>query len=655
MTTVFNTFTIGIVSKITTMLETLLRAELNKDGSGGGETTVVSLHCSQMKEWGVRGGAVELRAIQDDGSNRRFNFINRIWQHNELEHRLEYVMDALTCRGEVLWYLQEDPDNPGMYLIEFFVGGQNNPNPEYKVFYREGGRVIEKIIIRYSYDYELHNTKQKKWVQLVINEEVVQQSEGLQKPDFNQLKTFTPSNVKSFRNPFFPYLPCVISKNNPRRLGQKGVGDFDNIRSLIETHEQLVSKAHKNLRIFSNPILVTTRKAEEVMSRTHNWNNTWAAANRYYDLTGTPYSGSTSTHDVRNFGEQRTPMGTDNIDSSEGTLDTIFGNVDAGERFGFIQADPVSGDQNLWIRSLRELIHWILGGIDPLGISASSTFGEIKTLFGRVQNSADKKASSLYGQTGLCKIFERILWKEEIRYKEALFRYIKLNFPQLSAQINEPREITDDFAQQVYELKQSGFELLQNMPQLPGILPLGDRTLVWRYTREVFQNTTREQLDRSIAARNEREDGLTQEWVLRKQYPNMTDQEIKNAMSGFSPRVVEAAAGSINSLIRLYAQFMQIPDPKDPEQAWGLSLGLPELLEQSLSTLRKEIAYGQPEYQPADEHKSPLTFKDILAKEQIRADELPLSVWRGGTRVAPTTLSDAVAMADRLYRAGLPR
>jgi hypothetical protein len=88
------------------------------------------------------------------------------------------------------------------------------------------------------------------------------------------------------------------------------------------------------------------------------------------------------------------------------------------------------------------------------------------------------------------------------------------------------------------------------------MLPTGDREVMWRYTREVFQNTTREELDRSIAARNEREDGLSQEWVLRKQYPNMTDQEIKNAMSGFSPRVVQNAAVGIQTTLQLFQQFL---------------------------------------------------------------------------------------------------
>ncbi len=37
------------------------------------------------------------------------------------------LFDGLLCvSGEILWYFQPDPENPGLYRIEFFVGGQNH-------------------------------------------------------------------------------------------------------------------------------------------------------------------------------------------------------------------------------------------------------------------------------------------------------------------------------------------------------------------------------------------------------------------------------------------------------------------------------------------------------------------------------------------------
>lgn len=612
------------------MLESLIRAVLERDGKEGGESTVVALHCQQMREWGTRGGNIEHRPIQDPTGDR-FKFLTKLRQHNQLKQRYDHIMDHLVCRGEVLWYFSPDLDNLGMYRIEFFSGGQNHPDPQFKIFYKPGGREMEKVVIRYSYDDESPGTyiKRQRWVTITITKDSVTQVESLNKPQFDCQSTsagsyanYAPQGEPQFAwnqttqrydNPFKPYFPVVVSRNNARQLGQQGSDDFYAHQSLIETHEGLVIKAHKNLRMFANPILVTTRSAQEVMSQVGSAaGNTWASANRYYDLGNTPYSGSTHTADVPSWGMQRSPFGTSSINSTEGSLDTIFGNMGESERFAFIQADAVSGDQNLWIRQERELIHWILGGVDPLsGISSGATFGEVKTLFGRVQNTADKRSDALFGDTGLAKVYERIFWREEQLFKNWLFSTLVAAYPKAFAGLNSPEQLSDEVCQRIWELRKDGQIQIPDNPV--GMLPSGDREVMWRYTREVFQNTTREELDRSIAARNEREDGLSQEWVLRKQYPNLTDQEIRNAMSGFSPRVVQNAAVGIQSTLQLFQQFMQIPDPENPKAPWAIRLGLPQLLEQSMKTLQREMAYGTPVYEPADEIQ-PLTLNDVLTQ-----------------------------------------
>lgn len=665
------------------MLESLIRSVLERDGkAGGGESTVVALHCQQMREWGVRGGNVELRPVQSDPKQIRLKFFQKLWESNQLSERLDTVMDAFVCRGEILWYFQPDPHNQGNYIIEYFVGGLNHPDPQFKVFYKKGGREIEKVYIRYSYDQETPGTvlKQKRWVKIVIDENSIEHSESLSKPDFDwgfsagSFANYSPQGdpqfswmqSERFENPFKPHLPVVLSKNNASQLGQPGSDDFYWIQNLIETHEQLVQKAHKNLRMFSNPILITTRSAQDVMSQTTGWANTWASANRYVDGMGTPYSGSTSPVDVPVWGMQRSPFGMQQVNYSEGSLNTIFGNVGEGERFAFIQADAVSGDQNLWIRQLRELIHWILGGVDPLsGISAGATFGEVKTLFGRVQNTSEKKANALFGQTGLCKVFERILWREGNLFKQWLFALCKRFYPQEFSTLADWMQLTDETTQDIWNLINQDIQALKQrgvLPSIPevGIMPFGDRRITWRYTREVFQNTSREELDRSIAARNEREDGLSQEWVLRKQYPNMTDQEIRNAMSGFSPRVVQNAAVGIQTTLQLYQQFMQLPDPQNPKAPWGLRLGLPDMLEQAWSTLRRELSYGQPIYEPATEEKPQLTLGNIALQLQGIQDESAVYAGDGSTSTPvlpalssmglPSSVADAVT--GRLYRAG---
>ncbi len=605
-------------------LESQIKAVLARDGKDGSESTVVALHCAQMKEWGIRGGNIEFRPIQDDKRDTRLKFITKIWEANDMKQRLDYISDVFTCRGEILWLFLPHPEKRGEYQIEFFTGGLNNPDPQYKVFYKPGGREIDRALITYSYNQELPGGfgGQKIWVKIVVTPERIYQSESLNKPLLGRAEAYqtipynygafleTNQATNSYENPFAPYLPIKISKNNPRQLGQQGVDDFYQIKELIEKQEELVMKAHKNLRMFSNPIFVTTRSANEVLSQ-EAAPNTWAAANRYVDMSGDMFSGSTHPSDSPAWGMQRTPFGLTSTSTTEGSLDTVIGNVGERERFGFIQADAVSGDQNLWIRQQRELIHWILGGIDPLaGISAGATFGEIKTLFGRVQNTADKKSQGLFGTHGIAGIFELILYREEQIFKNWLFATLVTFYSKEFGGLTSPAQLSDEICQQLWSLKESGEFSMPGEHQ--GLVPLGDREVIWRYTREVFQNTTREALDRSIEARNQREDGLSQEWVLRNQYPNMTDQEIRNAMSGFSPRVVQNAAIGINTMMQLFQQFMTIPDPENPKAPWGMRLGVPQLLEQAMHTLQKEISYGTPVYEPAEEPAKPTSLAEVL-------------------------------------------
>jgi hypothetical protein len=272
----------------------------------------------------------------------------------------------------------------------------------------------------------------------------------------------------------------------------------------------------------------------------------------------------------------------------------VVGNVKDGERFGYIQSpDAVSGDQNIFIRQLRELIHWTLGGVDPLGISASATFGEIKSLFGRIENTAMRKADILLGDKGLCKLLSKILLVEERKCKVAITSFIVEQFLNGDATASElvKETLTDNLFRNIY------FYLTQEIGlELPGLPPLGQRDCTWRYTKDVFQRTTREMLDASIVYRNEREDGISQEIALSKLYPNMRDDEIRNSMSGFSPRVVTSALEGIGASLQLYTQFMQLPDPQNPQIPWAVSLGLDKLVAQGVLTLQKEITYNQPEY-----------------------------------------------------------
>ena len=605
--------------------------------------TIVALHCEQMREWGTRGGNIEIRPLQDSTEKKRMNLITKVWNENQLQQRLDYIMDCFVCRGEILWLVLPDSSMRCGYTIDFYVGGLNHPDPQYRVFYKPGGRQIERVSICYSYEGQgsfnstqfvnSSNTRLvTKWVRIdVSGDEIIVQENLDQKPDLFALENSQDNNFNNtfnginqptkriYPNSFTPFVPVTISRNNQRRLGQEGSDDFSWLKSMIETHDNLVSKSYHNLSLFSNPIFVTSRNQQEVMGGSGNNTptQTWASSNRFVSHDATGYS--TNTRDIMSYNEVRYPGGKTSVgglETSAGTIDTIISNVGADERFGFVQPPAaVGGDHNMWIKQIRELIHWSLGGVDPVGgLTSGSTWGEVKTLFGRVQNTADKKMTSLM-QFGLCEVFEKIIYREEMMWKTQFFDYINRVFPN-QYPFQKAEQIPDQMCQQFYQLNLQSQQpqdpnnpqptLPVPLPKFQGLLPFGDRTIKWRYTRDVFQLTTRESLDLSIAGRNDREDGLSQEYVLRKQHPDMTDQEVKNVMSGFSPRVVGTVLQSIQQLIQLNGMLMQMPSPENPQLPWAITLGVPALIQQGIKTLEKELAYGVPQYEDAS--KTDVTY-----------------------------------------------
>lgn len=589
---------------------------------------------------------MEFSAVQDPWGERE-KLIDKIWHDNQLTLSLDYIMDCLVCRGEILWlYL---PDGDGGYYIDFFIGGQNNPDPEYKVFYAPGGRKIQRAVIIYSYEQELGGAlpgmssvygnssysptstaymtgyslgkTQKRWVTLVVDEDKIVQYESLQKPAFAHFNPTSPQVVSTeagtfgevarYLNPFSPKIPVEISKNNARRSGQQGTSDFHWLANHINSHDEMLAAMRENITTFAGPTLVTTRNAESVLQESAN--NalpggvipSWASENRYVDMYGDAYSGSTNPLDVPAVGMSRTPTGFLPMSgTNKRRIATILGGIQPDERFAYIQPDPVTADQSQYVRQHRELLHWMLGGVDPLGYQGI-TFQEYKSLFGRLEINALKKAIALF-KYGLCKVFENIVGLEERKFKYWIFLGLITSYPEQFQGLVSPDQITDEMAIQVYRLLNEGVMVFpRDLPgstgKHVGLIPGGDRTCTWRFTRDVFLRTSRELLDWSIISRNRVQDGYAIDWVLRQENPEMTDQEIRNAQAGFSTRVVDAEFAAFRDMVNSYQFFMGQPDPENPEVPWGVRLGYPQMMETMVNVLRKELDYAKPRLQEPDD------------------------------------------------------
>lgn len=615
-------------------LENIIEQALGeKDSDGSVKTTVVNLHLSQMREWGVRGGNIQFKAVQDFNKIRA-NFINRIIQKNEIKNRLDSIMDNLAARGEILWLLSVDELNESGYSVEYFVGGKKHSNPEYHVFRYPKKEIrelktkptnnIKCVCIKTSEDKDmasvdtvnahmlsaLQGSLLKDWYLTFFDSEKIIEFKLAQEPKnlkswYHLYYQYKQNNAgdsiytaEVFENPFAPDIPIRISPNVKHKKKEIGVDDFSPHADLIEEHNELLMSASDNISIFNNPTLITSREATTVLDSIKNQENelilnSWAGQQGYRSVI--------TKHGRTNY---RMPK--------------VIGNVREGERFGYIQTpDAVSGDQNIYIRQLRELLHWMLGGVDPLGISSSATFGEIKSLFGRIENTAMKKSESLLGENGLCSLLSLAIKQEEKKAKVAIIKYIVARF--LSSPENAgliERELDDSSFRNLFFYITEEEKL-----ELPGLPPLGKATCSWRYTKPVYSNTTREQLDESIIYRNKREDGISQEQALSQLYPTMSDEELRQAMSGFSPRVVQSGLDAILSALQAWDRFMRVPDPSDPESGvpWAIKLRLHEIIEQGVITLQKEMQYNIPDFKEAPDYENiNLQLSSLL--EKLSAD-----------------------------------
>jgi hypothetical protein len=594
------------------VINRLIKAQLSRDGDDGGKGTVVPLHCAQMREYGSRSGMIQFDCPQDDDENSRGNALKKWFLSNDLGSKADYIFDVFVCWGEVLWFIL--PLNDGDFWIEFFQGGLKHTEPQFKIYYKNGGRDIETAVIRYSYEKEnsMGNmplpTKSNggtstttRWIKLIITAEsiVTMDCGSVPNLDVNYSQYSFGNNVKVDPNPFAPHLPIALAVNNPQQTGKQGTGDFHVIAGLIENHEKRLEWVDENLETFGNPSLVTTRSATEVTETAmSDVPNTWASNQGFRDSVGDGYSGSSSK----------------SLSGRRGRLNKkvakIIGNVGQDERFGYIQTSPVPGDLTQYIRNDREMIHWCLGGVDPIGISTSPTFGEIKTLFGRVQNTANKKAQSLFNALG--KLFSLAIGYQEQKFKAAFIIAIS-NSPRLAKQIPNLENLSDEQCQRLYQLSRNGqLDSFKFNFTPTGLPPMGDRSVSWRHTTEVYKPSTRDLLDLSIVGRNMREDGLNQEFVTGKLYPELSPKEIQAATSGFSPRVVESQLNGLNSLVQFYQQCMQVPGSQDPKIPLAIELGISELIATGIESLKKELNYGRPIYTAASSSSTPDSLPDFI-------------------------------------------
>lgn len=572
-----------------------------------GGTLVVENHLAQMVLFMVRKG-IELLPEQDDRFGSRKKFIKKLWSFNQLGIHLEHLVRTFCAKGKLLFYLR--PTEGGDYEIDFFDKDQ------FRDYYDEN-RTLDKVIIRYSYKEALPNDVgfslggyhgndgpsphaaegTMKFVKLVITKDEIKKSVSDSLPTWNDLDPR--SSIEVYKNTL-GFLPCVVARSCPKGKGGDSDGDFDRLASHIEGHDRMSRAAYNNLIQFGNPSLITTREASEVLE----------TAMEEETIGNGIYSGRHSTNASEGgFFGRRTPSTLNtsvpyaNAGMGNRRVKKVIGGVGPEERFGYISPDPITPDHARSIRENNEKIHWALGGIDELGLSANATAYERKSVFGRVDATTERKALGLYTY-GLCKVVEMAIAAEEDLFKRTYL--IALN------RVKDPAEPTIILTEaQIRERIE-----LEGVPRgVFGLPPLGSREVIWRYTGPVFVDSPRDKLDKSIVARNFQELGVGSKEALQTVFEGATEDELEEMLSGGFPfRYSQAVMNSAEGALRLFQATLPIPDPENPGQSLGIRF-LP-IVVRAIETLYTELSYKE-KYEPASPGDIPEYANGIAPYERF--------------------------------------
>ena len=599
----------------------ILTAAKERRGDLSVDTMIVSSHLAQMRMFMLRRG-IEFFAEQDSFGYRK-EFLSKVCEHNMLDMKLDSIVDHFLCDGQGLFYFRPAGDN---YQLLYF------PKDNYRA-YRDQNNDISNVILIYSFNVQGGTSMdmfpdqdgrggKKKYIRLNVFKDRIEQTVSDEKIDFENSMggpmMAMPGQTETLTNSL-GFIPAIEVFNHMDCTGEAtGNGEFEWLSNQIMYHDELVKNVRKNLKFFGNPTLISSRPKHDIIESgeggegfrpTISSQAGFAAIGRSSTRVTEPFGGASAMD-----GQIKVPR--------------VIANLEPTDRISYLTPDSVSGDQNMYIKQYRSEIRLALGGVDDIDFGTAATAYEIKTLYGRVASTAEKKARALFTY-GLCRLFALMIQHEEHMFNESFAVAIGLVKPEIPLREdfgngeNSTEEYTaanDKFIKEFQKYEQQRSEAIRvtletgDMPNgVTGLIPDGSTKVSWRWMGEVFEESSDEILQNSIVVRNLQEAGVGSIEALKYLFPNKTEEERSAMMSGFPFRVVQQTQQSINSFIGLLGNLYQLPHPQTPDLplASDPNLDLTGFLYRSLEYLRKELSYSG-NYKPSssDADTSKLTDAD---------------------------------------------
>ena len=608
-------------SAVKSQFTQILTAAKERRGDLSVDTMIVSSHLAQMKTFMLRRG-IEFYAEQDSFGSRK-DFVQRVCEENMLEMKLDSIVDYFLCDGQGLFYFRPTGDN---YQMLYF------PKDSYRAYRNQAGE-LESVVLIYHFNVRRTNALdayptqdgrggKKKWIQLKVYKDRIEQTISDEKIEFeNEMGADVfkmPGQTETLVNSL-GYIPAVEVFNHMDCTGEAtGNGEFDWLAHQILYHDELVRNVRKNMKFFGNPTLVSSRPKHDILDSDseNTFRPTISSQAGFSPIAG--IGGSTRVSQ---------PFGSSSVDGQI-KVPRVIANLEPTDRVQYMTPDAVSGDQNMYVKQYRSEIRLALGGVDDIDIGTASTAYEIKTLYGRVAATAEKKARAMFTY-GLCKLFSMMIFTEEDMFRRSFAAAMGMEEPvsPLPEDYQDPEEYEKENEKYLKKYQKFVAERDEALrvtldggdipPGVTGLIPDGNNKVSWRWMGEVFEESTDDILNNSIVVRNLQELGVDSIEALKYLFPGKTDEERAAMLSGYPFRMVQQTQQSISSFIGLLGNLYQLPHPQMPDKplASDPNLDLTGFLYRSLEFLRKELSYSG-RYKPDSSSSSP---DQLSTADRLRA------------------------------------